>query len=200
MDADVLSRIFDPFVTTKGVGQGTGLGLATVYGIVKQHDGFIYAESEPGKGATFRVYLPRAHSAQDSVLSDAPEEMMTGSETIVVAEDESAVRELLQTILEDYGYRVLFAGDSLETLAFCKECREHIDLLITDVVMPALNGKELCKKVTSMHPKIKTLFMSGYAHEIIDGHKVGNEEIHFIQKPFSERKLTRKVWEALGKG
>ena len=198
MDKATLLHIFEPFFTTKEVGKGTGLGLSTVYGIVKQSEGYIWAYSEPGKGATFKTYLPRVDEPVEA-MDVAPKDGATtlGTETILLAEDDPQVRELAREVLEASGYRVLMTDKSLDVPALCKAHEGAIDLLLTDVVMPGLSGSELATKIAEQRPGIKVLFMSGYTDNAVLHHGVPGEEAHFLQKPFTPSKLTSLVREIL---
>jgi len=199
MTADTVAHIFEPFYTTKESGRGTGLGLSTVYGIVKQSGGYIWVYSEPGKGTTFKVYLPRV---QDSVpASPAPElppaTAPEGRETILLVEDEPAVRELIQMVLSERGYKVLEAlvPEDAERLAASNGA--EIQLLLTDVVMPGMSGRDLAKRLTAHHPHLRVLYMSGYTFNVIAQDGTLEEGISFLQKPFTPQVLTDKVREAL---
>lgn len=198
MDKDTLAHIFEPFFTTKAVGEGTGLGLATVYGIVKQNNGFINVYSEPGQGTTFTIHLPRytvtAEQAQDA---DLVKPVPRGRETILVVEDELTILELITPTLENLGYTVLAANKAGDAVNSAKEHTGDIDLLITDVVMPEMNGQALARNLWPLHPQMKRLFMSGYTTDIIAHHGVLDEGVHFIQKPFSTQELAMKVREVL---
>jgi len=194
MDAETRSHVFEPFFTTKGEGGGTGLGLATVYGIVKQSGGFVWVHSEPGQGSTFKVYLPRVEAElPEAPATNPPVASPRGSETILIAEDEDALRELSREVLESQGYRVLEARGGNEAL---EEARRHggrIHLLLTDVVMPSLNGRELAEKLTAEHAAVKVLYMSGYTDDMVLRRGVLNEGTAFIQKPFTPDALVRRV-------
>jgi PAS domain S-box-containing protein len=198
MDHETINKIFEPFFTTKAVGQGTGLGLATVYGIVKQNGGFINVYSELGKGTTFKIYLVR-HSDQVSEAStrDRMSVPIAHGETILVVEDEVSILKLAKRILEDLGYTVITAGSPREALYLVAGYQEPINLLITDVVMPEMNGREMSSKLGELCPGLRTLFMSGYTANVIAHHGVLDEGINFIQKPFSTESLALKVREAL---
>ncbi len=198
MEEKVLENIFDPFFTTKEVGKGTGLGLATVYGIVKQNEGFINVYSEPGEGTTFRIYLPRhGEKAGEERNAVKPRQPARGDETVLVVEDESMLLDMSKTVLERFGYRVLPAGSPDDALKLAEDCTEKIDLLMTDVVMPEMNGRDLADKLHSLHPQMKVLFMSGYTANVIAHHGVLDKGVYFIQKPFSVKDLTAKVREVL---
>ncbi len=196
MDEETRERIFEPFFTTKGTGRGTGLGLATIYGIVRQNEGFIDVVSRPGEGSTFRLYFPR-YSGETQEADETPEAPRGGFETLLVVEDEDQVRNLAETVLRRQGYRVLSASDPDEALRIVEEEVEPIHLLVTDVIMPRMNGKELSERVGRLKPEIRTLFMSGYAAEVILERGVLEPDIQFIQKPFSLRALAAKVREVL---
>jgi len=202
MDAETRTSIFEPFFTTKGVGEGTGLGLATVYGIVKQNDGFVNVYSEPGQGTTFRIYLPALAeaSARPTGAEAGPDSPDTGDETILVVEDQPALLSLIRTMLERLGYTVLTAGTPGEAIQLAQEHTGEIQLLVTDVVMPEMNGRDLARNIFSIHPNLKRLFMSGYTANVIAHHGVLDEGVNFIEKPFSLAQLGAKVREALGSG
>lgn len=194
MDKETLHRLFEPFFTTKGPGKGTGLGLSTVYGIVKQNHGFINVYSEPGKGTTFKIYLARHVSGEIQAMAEkAPAESARGTETILVVEDDQAIRKLTVSMLVKQGYNVLSAGKPGDALKIAKEYQGRIHLLLTDVVMPEMNGNELVNELTKTCPQIKRLFMSGYTANVIVHHGVLDEGVHFIQKPFSLLSLSSKV-------
>lgn len=195
MDKDTVTRIFEPFFTTKGERKGTGLGLATVYGVVRQNNGFINVYSEPGLGTTFTIYLPRYASnadhffAQEDTVPPAPR----GLETILLVEDEPSILNMTATILTKQGYNVLEANTPAEAIRLADEHSERIDLLITDVIMPEMNGKDLANRLTTLYPEFKCLYMSGYTADIISHHGVFDEDTNFIQKPFSLPDLSNKV-------
>ncbi len=198
MDQETLANLFEPFFTTKDVDKGTGLGLATVYGIVKQNGGFINVYSEPGRGTTFKIYLPR-HRAKETPLPDkeAIRPTARGHETILLVEDEPAILRMTTTMLERTGYKVLAAGTPGEAIALAYEHAGEIHLLMTDVVMPEMNGRDLARNLLTLYPNIKRLFMSGYTANVIAHHGVLEEGVHFIQKPFSKQDLAIKVREVL---
>jgi PAS domain S-box-containing protein len=198
MEAETQARIFEPFFTTKELGKGTGLGLSTVYGIVKQSEGAIWVYSEVGKGTTFKIYLPRVDdvghtSEQTRQLRPVPR----GSETILVVEDEDIVRALSTEILEKHGYRVLSAANGPEGLRLCREFSGRIDLLITDVVMPQMSGRELAERLALIRPETRVLYMSGFTDDAIVRHGVLDDDVFFIQKPFSPDALAFKTRSVL---
>ena len=198
MDRESQDKIFEPFFTTKGAGKGTGLGLATCYGIVKQNNGFINVYSEPDRGTTFRIYLPRHIGKAEQIRKEGPQEpAIRGRETVLVVEDEEALLELGKIMLEKQGYRVLTAGTPGEAIRLAEEHSGEIHLLMTDVVMPEINGRELARKMLSLYPNLKRLFMSGYTADVIAHHGVLDAGVHFLQKPFSRKDLAAKVREAL---
>ncbi len=196
MDAETLEKIFEPFFTTKAAGVGTGLGLATVYGIVRQNHGVIHAYSEPGMGTTFKIYLPR-HGQETAEVQAKSERPLTGTETILVVEDEEAILKLARRFLERSGYRVLTARAPMEALAAADEYAGEIHLLLTDVVMPGMNGKQLQRRLLELRPGVRTLFMSGYTANVIAQRGVLEEGVSFIQKPFTMKTLTQRVREVL---
>lgn len=198
MDRKTLDNIFEPFYTTKAIGKGTGLGLSVIYGIVKQNEGFINVYSEPEKGTTFRLYFSRHAEAVSPVETVAPEEPPVGSgETVLVVEDETSILKLAKRILEQLNYTVLTAETPGEAIAVTNEHDRDIHLLITDVVMPEMNGRDLAEKLLAEYPKLKVLFMSGYTANVIAHHGVLDADVHFIQKPFSNKDLAVKVEKAL---
>ncbi len=198
MDVQTQARIFEPFFTTKQQGKGTGLGLSTVYGIVKQSGGNIWVYSETGLGTTFKVYLPRLdRTVEVSPPGDALAPLPQGTETILLVEDEEMIRKAAREILEDNGYRVLEASGGDEALMICREHKARIQLLMTDVVMPHMNGRELAERLVSLRPKLKVLYMSGYTDDAIVHHGVLDEGIAFLEKPFTAKALTHKVRELL---
>jgi signal transduction histidine kinase len=194
MDAAVQEHLFEPFFTTKGPGKGTGLGLATCYGIVKQHGGYILPYSEPGRGTLMKVYLPRVDAPLDPLPSADAHPNARGEETILLVEDEGTVRELAARVLRGQGYTVLEAGDGLEALQVIEQ--EHstrIDLLVTDVVMPRLGGGELAERLIAMRPGIRVLFTSGYTEDTVLHAGQFATGTHFLHKPFSPAALAQKV-------
>lgn len=196
MEKAVLEHIFEPFFTTKEVGEGTGLGMATVYGIVKQNDGFINVYSEPGRGTTFKVYLPRhLGSSEKSTGADKPEVPRGHGETVLLVEDEQAILRMGAKMLQKLGYQVLAANGPGEALRLAAD--HPIDLLITDVVMPEMNGRELAERLHAIHPNLKILFMSGYTANVIAHRGVLDEGVNFMPKPFAEPELAVHVRQAL---
>ena len=198
MDKRTMDKIFEPFFTTKEVGKGTGLGLATVYGIVKQNAGFIHAYSEPERGSTFNIYLPRhvvdtEHATKESPL--APN--ASGYEAILLVEDDPAILNMVRMMLEKSGYAVFAAQTPTEAMRIALENSGDIDLLITDLVMPEMTGRDLAKRLNALFPQLKSLFMSGYSGGVIARHSVLEEGLSFIQKPFSQWELAAKVRETL---
>ncbi|MCX6084857.1 MAG: PAS domain S-box protein [Caldiserica bacterium] len=202
MDAETQEHIFEPFFTTKEMGKGTGLGLATVYGIVKQHGGNIWVYSEPGKGTTFKVYLPVVETSPEPVekVRVTPFEDLRGTETILLAEDDAVVRSLARGVLEQQGYTVLRAANGREALSVLASYGGTVQLLLSDVVMPEMNGKELFANIVKNHPAIKVLYMSGYTENVIAHRGVLDAGVQFIQKPFTVHALTAKVRETLDDG
>ncbi|MHB8120754.1 MAG: hybrid sensor histidine kinase/response regulator [Desulfuromonadaceae bacterium] len=199
MDKVTLSQIFEPFFTSKGIGEGTGLGLSMVYGIVKQNNGFINVYSEPGNGTIFRIYLPQvAGKAVDTLRESTAEIPRSCGETVLLVEDEPALLKLGKTILEQLGYLVLAAGTPGEAILLAEEHAGEIQLLVTDVVMPEMNGPDLAARLHSLYPNIGILFMSGYTANMIAQRGVLEANVNFIQKPFSMQSLALKVRDALG--
>ena len=198
MTGEVIDQIFEPFFTSKGPGRGTGLGLSTVYGIVKQNNGFINVYSEPEKGTTFKIYLP-AYAAEIANIQSKGAAGVTPSngETVLVVEDEPALLTMTKIMLEKSGYQVLTASTPSEALALAEQHASEIRLVITDVVMPEMNGRDLAKQLQSLYPTLKFLFMSGYTADVIANRGVLDTGVHFIQKPFSMKVLAVRVQDAL---
>ena len=198
MDQEVKSHLFEPFFTTKEQGKGTGLGLSTVYGIVKQNRGDITVESEPGKGSKFTVYLPMAHEEAELVqTAPAPAALALGKETILLVEDQGEVRKLVRELLIRQGYQVLEADSGKDALAVAKQHGGPIHLLLTDVVMPGMGGREVARQLTARMPKLRVIYMSGYPDNEITESADAEEGLLFLQKPFTPDALKRKIRDAL---
>jgi CheY-like chemotaxis protein len=198
MDQETQANLFEPFFTTKELGKGTGLGLATIFGIVKQNNGFINAYSEPGQGSTFKIYLPRHLTKTESREKKISDKInLDGTETILLVEDERSILKLTRMMLEQMGYKVLAASTPGEAIALAREHAGEIHLLMTDVVMPEMNGRDLAGNLLSLYPDLKRLFMSGYTANVIAHHGVLDEGVQFIQKPFGKQNLAIKVREVL---
>ena len=194
MSPEVQSRIFEPFFTTKEQGKGTGLGLATVYGIVKQSEGYIWVYSEPGKGTTFKVYLPRVEEAAQRVKKKARAvHAAGGSETILLVEDDESVRSFVRSVLKSRGYKLLEAGGSDEAVRLIEKHFGPIHLLLTDVIMPRMSGPELAARLASLHPEARVLYMSGYTENAIVHQGVLEPGTHSLQKPFVPETLIQKI-------
>jgi signal transduction histidine kinase len=196
MDRETLRRVFEPFFTTKPAGRGTGLGLSTVYGIVQQASGFVWVYSEPGRGSTFKVYLPRVEEAPDAVPDTAPPGSARGTETLLLVEDEASVRVILRELLESFGYHVLDAANGVDAVRAAEEHAGTIDLLISDIVMPQMTGPELGQRLARGRPEMKVLLMSGYASAGPEAAAPGAGG--FIAKPFTAETFLRRVREVLG--
>ncbi|MCP4692552.1 MAG: response regulator [Desulfobacterales bacterium] len=198
MDKETRDNLYEPFFTTKEPGKGTGLGLATVYGIVKQNNGFINICSEPGQGATFKIHLPHHAAKVARMDKEAPAEPARGGdETILLVEDEPSILKMLETMLEHFGYTVLAADRPEEAIRVAKKHPGDIHLLITDVIMPGMNGKELARVLASLRPNLKCLYISGYTANEIAHHCVLDKGVRFMQKPFTGQELAAKVREVL---
>jgi CheY-like chemotaxis protein len=193
MDDKTRERIFDPFFTTKEVGKGTGLGLAMVYGIVKQHNGTIDVYSEVGRGTTFKIYLPVIQAPAREVLPPDLPPIMGGTETILLAEDDQVVRELTRHVLEQFGYKVIESVDGEDAVNKFMENRETIKLLLLDVIMPKKNGREVLSKISIFKPEIKALFLSGYTADIMYQKGLVERGFNFIMKPVPVNELLRKI-------
>jgi hypothetical protein len=198
MAVETMGRIFEPFYTTKEVGKGTGLGLSMVYGIVKQSGGYIWVYSEPDQGTTFKIYLPRVDQPADHAGTEkSPMSVSRGTETILLVEDDPQLRELSSSVLGHCGYRVLTAGTPEEGLAICKSNHHEIRLLVTDVVMPRMNGRQLAERIQKVSPKIRVLYISGYTDNAIVHYGVLDPGLWFLAKPFTLSALVAKVREVL---
>jgi PAS domain S-box-containing protein len=197
MDKETMGKIFEPFYTTKGVGEGTGLGLATVYGIVRQNNGFINVYSELGHGTTFKVYIPRSGERPAKGPAPFSDKDLRGRETVLLVEDEEAILAMGKTILQRAGYEVLAAKTPTEALGIVQIHDGPIHLLVTDVIMPLMNGKDLRDRLAEIRPDLKTIFMSGYTANVIAHHTILEEGIDFLQKPFSVKTLLEKVRDVL---
>jgi CheY-like chemotaxis protein len=198
MDTDTQAHLFEPFFTTKEQGKGTGLGLATVYGIVKQNGGSIYVRSEVGHGTTFSMYLPRhVGEAEPARADDSARATTRGHETILLVEDEPAILSLTTTMLERQGYTVLAAHTPGDAIRLATEHAGQIHLLMTDVIMPEMNGRDLARSLLSLYPHLRRLFMSGYSSNVIAHEGVLDAGVSFLQKPFSNKELAAKVRETL---
>jgi two-component system, cell cycle sensor histidine kinase and response regulator CckA len=198
MDAATRARIFEPFFTTKEKGQGTGLGLSMVYGVVKQSDGYIDVYSEPGMGTSFKIYLPRAdEAAAPQKPQTAMSTALPGHETVLMVEDEGALRTLTSNLLEMCGYVVLAAKNGAEALDISQRHASPIDLLLTDMVMPGISGRVLADQLIQLRPRIKVVYMSGYTGQTVGAHGILDPGSLFLQKPFTRDALARKLREAL---
>ena len=201
MDPETQTHIFEPFFSTKEVGKGTGLGLATVFGIVKQNGGFIDVYSEPGLGSTFRMYLPALSSGEAPLWPDTRETALaSGSGTVLVVEDDPTLRELIPAMVEQLGYRAIPASGPEEALRACSQGSRTFDLLLTDVIMPGMSGRQLRDRILELRPGVQVLYMSGYTADIISSKGVLEEGVHFIQKPFTLKELSHKLTGVLGVG
>jgi two-component system cell cycle sensor histidine kinase/response regulator CckA len=204
MTPEVMAHIFEPYFTTKGVGKGTGLGLAGAYGLVKQSGGYIYPESEPGKGAIFRVYLPRVQAEAEEPREPKPAKKerkgdLTGSGRVLLVEDEDIVRSFAVRALKRQGYEVLEASTGVEALEVMRRNEDRVDIVVSDVVMPEMDGPTLLKSLRKTNPDLKIIFMSGYPNEAFRNVLDENEQFAFLQKPFSLPQLAAKVKEQLGR-
>jgi CheY-like chemotaxis protein len=194
MTPEVQARVFEPFYTTKGAGHGTGLGMATAYGIVRQTGGHIAVYSEPGVGTVFKVYLPRVNGEGEAVPPPKVDRRLaTGAETILLVEDEDGVRGLTARVLQRAGYRVFTAANGHEALALAEERGDAIDLLVTDVIMPQMNGRQLAERLLERWPGLRVLYVSGYTDDAVLRHGVLRAEVAFLQKPYLPSALTNKI-------
>jgi two-component system cell cycle sensor histidine kinase/response regulator CckA len=197
MGPDVMEHVFEPFFTTKGVGKGTGLGLSTVYGIIQQNHGTIHVSSSPGRGTTFEILLPTSQEGEDENLATSPPEKPRGTETILVVEDEPDLRELVCETLNQLGYAVLQAEDGREALRVLEEQHRVVDVILTDVIMPTMGGPELAKRVRSLAPGTKVIYMSGYTDDTLASYWPLHPDTEFIQKPFTPAALAEKLRQVL---
>ena len=198
MDEETKRRVFEPFYTTKQLGKGTGLGMAIVYGIVKQHNGFIRVQSEPQVGTTFHIYLPLINEEREgdgNAAIEAPPR--GGTDTVLLAEDEAAVRNLVEEILTGSGYRVILAEDGKDAVAKFKANRDQIKLILMDMIMPKMSGKEACDKIRKLGTDVRVIYTSGYTMDAILNHDVLDEGAELIMKPIHPLELLRKVRETL---
>jgi CheY-like chemotaxis protein len=194
IDKKTLDNIFEPFFTTKDVGEGTGLGLATTYGIVKQNNGFINVYSEPKTGTTFRIYFPRCRTDEEqNIENKKTKDVSGGNETILLVEDERNIRIITQKFLEKHGYNVLLAAEPTKAIKKASEYPGKIDLLLSDIIMPIMNGPEMAEKLKKTRPEMKQLFMSGYTANVVSQSEILDENINFLSKPFSSETLTTKI-------
>ena len=198
MDKETQSRIFEPFFTTKEKGKGTGLGLSTVYGIVKQSGGYVMVQSEVNRGTTFQIYLPRVEGVAEKHSAPTPPTALGGSETVLLVEDEESVRQLVRETLAGKGYRVMEAANGESGAAAAAQHTGKIDLVITDVIMPGMGGRELVKQLAQTRPETKVLYLSGYTEDAIVSEGTIESGAAFLQKPFTLQNLARKVREVLG--
>ena len=197
MDAETLEHVFEPFFTTKEPGKGTGMGLATVYGIVTQSGGNILVSSTLGKGTTFQIYLPAGTGLAEIRVEEPVEEVAGGTETILVVEDEPNLREIARVFLEEYGYRVLEAVDVEEARRIAKTFADPIHLLLTDVIMPRMSGRQLASHILTARPEMKVVYMSGYTDDMLVHHEVLEPEVTLLQKPFDKVQLARMIRSVL---
>jgi two-component system cell cycle sensor histidine kinase/response regulator CckA len=198
MDAELQTRLFEPFFTTKERGKGTGLGLSTTYGIVKQSGGSIWVYSEPGHGSTFKIYLPRCEEPLDTREAALPATVsLTGTETVLLVEDEPEVRRLVEKLLQMQGYKVVAAANPAEAIAIARSLETVIELLVTDVIMPGMNGRELARVLAPTRPRMRVLYMSGYTDAAISGQGILEPGTAFLSKPFTPDVLARKVREVI---
>ena len=201
MDSEIKRRVFEPFFTTKHAGKGTGLGLATVYGMVKQANGDVWVYSEVGKGSTFKLYFPRVETpAEDESGTGAAPPRSVGDETLLVVEDEESVRNLTVRMLKQLGYSVLVAASGIEAIEISGSFARRISLLVTDVVMPNMSGRQLADELKLTRPEMRVLYLSGYTEDAVIHHGVLDSGVEFLAKPFSREMLAKKVREILANG
>jgi two-component system, cell cycle sensor histidine kinase and response regulator CckA len=201
MDDQTRSRLFEPFFTTKEVGKGTGMGLATAYGLIKQHNGWIEVETKLGAGSSFKIFLPTSRKPfEPEVKPTASPQALRGSETILVVEDEEPVREFVSSLLKEYGYIVRQAGNGVDALNLWQQYAGEIDLLLTDVVMPQkMSGIELANRLWKEKEELKVIFTSGYSRELLDEHFQSRTDLNFLPKPYAPAKLTELIRVCLDK-
>jgi len=197
MDQQTLARIFEPFFTSKGLGKGTGLGLSMVYGIVKQHDGFIQVSSQPGAGAEFGIYFPAATGEPEEARHVKAAANQRGSATILVVEDEKSVRKLIMEVLPKLGYRVIAAADGEEAVKVFERWSDQIDLVLLDAILPKLGGRQVYEQIRKRKPSVRFVFTSGYNEEFINRKFELDPSFLFLRKPFSTKELTGMIEEAL---
>jgi CheY-like chemotaxis protein len=201
MDAETKARIFEPFFTTKEMGKGTGLGLAIVYGVVKQSNGYIWVYSEPGQGATFRIFLPRVEETPETIGPRSSEATLpNGTETILLVEDEQSLRTIARLFLEGKGYTILEAASGQQAMEIARQHAGQIHLLLTDVIMPGMNGRELAEAVAASRAGIKLLYMSGYTDELVTQQGILNPGLQLLEKPFTRESLLSRVRAVLDEG
>jgi len=197
MDEKTREHIFDPFFTTKEVGKGTGLGLSMAYGTVKQHNGFIDVDSEPGEGTTFRIYLPLAVSSVQVSEKKPSTPFPSGTETVLLVEDDDAVREITKTLLEKFGYTVIEAVDGEHAVRLFRENKDVVQLVMSDVIMPKQSGRDMQNELKKIKPDVKVVFISGYTADILAQKEIMDEGFNFISKPLRPDALSRKLREVL---
>jgi CheY-like chemotaxis protein len=198
MDAEIMIHLFEPFYTSKATGKGTGLGLSTVYGIVKQSGGEIVVESQPGHGATFHIYLPRSTGVTETAPpTKAEPAVLAGTETILLVEDEPGVRQLVREMLHRLGYTIVEAGGGAEALRLFEQYQGSIDLLLTDVIMPQMSGRDLAERLRAVRPSLKVLYISGYTDDMLAHHGVLESNVFLLPKPFAPDELAKKLRDVL---
>jgi len=198
MDAEIMVHLFEPFYTSKETGKGTGLGLSTVYGIVKQSGGEIVVESEPGRGAIFNIYLPRITDlTQRTPTTQGERAVRAGTETILLVEDELGVRQLVREMLHRLGYKIHEASNGADAVRIFAQHQNTIDLLLTDVIMPQMSGRDLAERLKALQPLLKVLYISGYTDDMLAHHGVLESNVYLLQKPFAPDELAKKLREVL---